>query len=461
MSLQPLWWADSTPPAPPPSPPALPTSVDVAIVGGGFTGLWTAYYLLRARPDVSVLVLEAEHVGFGASGRNGGWVSALFPVAADSLAARHGREAAQRMVDALVRTVDEVGAVAADEGIDAGFVKGGTLVLARGEAQAARARSEVVADEAWGGATRWLDRAETLERFAAADVPGRPVLGSTVNPHCARVHPRRLVDGLAQAVRRRGGTIVEGCPVADVRPAVSGSGVVLRSGETIRAGTVVRATEAWTATLPRLRRRLAPVYSLMVATAPLSTEQWSRVGLEGREVFADHGRSIIYGQRTVDDRIAFGGRGAPYHLGSRVSPRFDQDRRVFDRLRAELRCLLPETDLAFTHAWGGPLAIPRDWHPAVGYDREAGVAWAGGYVGDGVAATNLAGRTLADLVTGTASPLTTLPWVEHRSPAWEPEPLRWLGINAGLRGATLADAHEARTGRPSTLGRAVDRLTGH
>ena len=458
MSLRPLWWEGAASPSPTPS---LPAAVDVAIVGGGFTGLWTALYLLRARPDLSVLVLEAEHVGFGASGRNGGWVSALFPVSADALAARHGRDAAQRMVDALVATVDEVGAVAEDEGVDAGFVKGGTLVVARGEAQAARAADEVLADEAWGGATTWLDREETLDRFAVADAPGRPVLGATVNPHCARVHPRRLVDGLARAVRRRGGVVAEGCVVGDVRSTAAGPQVTLVGGEVLAARTVVRATEAWTATLPRLRRRLAPVYSLMVATAPLDEQTWARIGLEGREVFADHGRSIIYGQRTVDDRIAFGGRGAPYHLGSRVAPRFDRDEQVFERLRSELRALLPDAGLEFTHAWGGPLGIPRDWHPAIGYDRESGVAWAGGYVGDGVAATNLAGRTLADLITGTPSPLTTLPWVEHRSPAWEPEPLRWLGINAGLRGAAWADAREARTGHPSTVGRIVDRITGH
>ena len=255
MILRPLWWEEAAPASPAPS---LPASVDVAIVGGGFTGLWTALYLLRARPDLSVLVLEAEHVGFGASGRNGGWVSALFPVSADALAARHGRDAAQRMVDALVATVDEVGAVAEDEGVDAGFVKGGTLVVARGEAQAAGAADEVLADEAWGGATTWLGREELLERFAVADAPGRPVLGATVNPHCARVHPRRLVDGLARAVRRRGGIVAEGCPVADVPSTTAAPQVTLVGGEVVRSRTVVRATEAWTASLPRPRGAVPP-----------------------------------------------------------------------------------------------------------------------------------------------------------------------------------------------------------
>jgi glycine/D-amino acid oxidase-like deaminating enzyme len=179
-------------------------------------------------------------------------------------------------------------------------------------------------------------------------------------------------------------------------------------------------------------------------------------------VFSDHGHVVVYGQRTVDDRIAFGGRGAPYHWGSAVDPAFDRDERVFAQLRGALLDLFPQLDdVDFTHAWGGPLGIARDWHPAVGFDATARVGWAGGYVGDGVAATNLAGRTLADLVSGRHTALTALPWVQHRSPTWEPEPLRWLGVNAGLRLATLADREERTTGRPARLGRVLDRLTHH
>ncbi|MEO7070755.1 MAG: FAD-binding oxidoreductase [Nostocoides sp.] len=449
--FRPLWW-EGLPPATP-SVVELPASVDVAIVGGGYTGLWTAYYLLGQRPDARVVVLEAEHVGFGASGRNGGWVSALWPVGMDAVVAQSGRDTSRNVGAALRETVDEVGRVAADESIDADFVKGGTLVVARNRAQAARARVDAEQGSHWLDGTVWLDREEARERLAVTGVEG-----ATFNPNCARVHPRRLVDGLAGAVRSRGGVIAEGARVATIEPGL----VRLVSGQMIKTRTVIRATEAWTARLPGLRRRVAPVYSLMVATAPISEHLWDSVGLQRFETFSDHRHVIIYGQRTADNRIAFGGRGAPYHCGSAISSAYDHDEAVFAKLRRTLTDLLPQLgDVEFTHAWGGPLGIARDWNPSVGLDASTGIGWAGGYVGDGVAATNLAGRTLADLICGVSSPITTFPWVGHRSPDWEPEPLRWLGINAGLRIAAAADREEQLTGRPALLGRALAALTAH
>ena len=229
-----------------------------------------------------------------------------------------------------------------------------------------------------------------------------------------------------------------------------------------RARIIIRATEAWTARLPGTRRAIAPVYSLMIATEPLDARFWAEVGLDRGQTFADGRHLIVYGQRTADDRIAFGGRGAPYHAGSAIRADFDRDARVADRLRTALVELLPgAADATVTHTWGGPLGIPRDWHASVGLDTETGIGWAGGYVGDGVATTNLAGRTLADLVTGVDSPHTRLPWVGHRSPDWEPEPLRWAGITAGLRGAALADVEERVTGRESRIARVLAPLLGH
>ena len=431
----------------------LPARADVLIVGAGFTGLWTAHYLLAAQPSLDVVLLEARHAGFGASGRNGGWVSALWPVGPESLARRSGKAAAQAMLAELRHTVEEVGSATESAGIDCGFRRGGTLGLARSTAQVARAHAEVAHADHWGIGTRWLDASEATDRLAADRV-----LGATFNPHCARIHPRRLVDGLAAEVRRQGARIVEGVRVDTIEPGLAR----LTDGRVVSARHVIRATEGFTPVLGGHRRTVAPVYSLMVATEPLPTELWDRIGLAERETFADHRHVIIYGQRTVDDRLAFGGRGAPYHFGSRVSPEFDHDATVFADLRATLRELLPQLrGVEFTHAWGGPLGIARDWHPSVGHDPATGLGWAGGYVGDGVAASNLAGRTLADLVLGRHTPITDLPWVGHRSRRWEPEPARWVGINAGLRLAHAADREEVRTGRPARIGRLLEALTGH
>jgi glycine/D-amino acid oxidase-like deaminating enzyme len=439
--------------------PALPgdTDCDVAVVGAGFTGLWTAYYLLEADPSLRVVVLEAEVAGFGASGRNGGWCSALFPASLDRLAALPGssREAALAQAAAMRESVDEVGRVAAAEGIDADFHKGGTVVVARTAAQEARARREVDHLASWGlgDHLRWLSRGEASERLAASGVRG-----ATYTPDCARIHPARLVRGLARAVERAGGRIHEQTPVT----AIEGQRVRTTRG-TVTAEVVVRATEGYTPALAGEHRTVVPVYSLVVATEPLPAEVWARIGLADRETFSDHRHLIVYGQRTADDRLVFGGRGAPYHFGSRVRPEFDRVERVHAHLRATLRELFPVLgDVRVEHAWGGPLGIPRDWCASVGLDRRTGQAWAGGYVGDGVSTTNLAGRTLRDLVLGRDTGLTRLPWVGHRSRRWEPEPLRWLGANAGLRVVTLADAEERVTGRPSVLARlAAPLLGGH
>ena len=454
MTGLPLWWEGLPESHSPPENSVCPDAADVVIVGGGFTGLWTAYYLTRDHPSLSVVVLEAEHVGFGASGRNGGWVSALFPVDATTLAARHGATAARALLGELRHTVDEIGDVVAGEGFSGvGFVKGGTVYLARNAAQAARARAAVDSGRAWADGSVWLTAGEARERLAATTV-----FGGTFNPHCARIQPRALVDALAGVVRRRGGFVIEGARVISASPGI----VRLADGRSMRARHVIRATEAYSARLARLRRRVAPVYSLIVATEPLPQRVWDTIGLEQREVFSDFRHVVIYGQRTADDRIVFGGRGAPYHFGSAIHPSFDVDERVFTLLRRTITDLLPQlADVSFTHAWGGPLGIPRDWHPSVGYDPLARVGWAGGYVGDGVAASNLAGRTLAELVSGRHTGLVDLPWVGHRSPDWEPEPLRWLGVNAGLHLAGLADLEESWTGRPARLGRLLAAVTAH
>ena len=449
------YWLDSVPGSLAPTNP-LPgdLDVDVAIAGAGFTGLWTAYYLASARPDLRIAVCEAAIAGFGASGRNGGWCSALFPASLAKLTRMAGRDAAIAMYRAMQRTVDEVGRVAAAEGIDCHWAKGGTVHLARSVTQLERARDEIAEAREFGFGEddlRLLTAAEAREHAEATDV-----LGATYTPNCAAIHPARLVRGLAEAVRRRGAAVHEATPVTKIAP-----GILRTTRGTVRARHVVRATEGYTPRLPGLERAIAPVYSLMIATEPLPDEVWEQIGLTGRPTFSDYRHMIIYGQRTADGRLAFGGRGAPYHLGSAIRPQFDRVPRVFDTLRHTLTDLFPVlADVKVTHNWGGPLGVPRDWCASVGLDPATGLGWAGGYVGDGVSTTNLAGRTLADLILGTGSDLTRLPWVNHHSPRWEAEPLRWLGMNTGLHTMSWADRQEARTSRQSRAAQAFGRFLG-
>jgi len=438
-----LWHATCDDDLTPRSPLPGSTEVDVAIVGAGYTGLWTAYYLLGLDPTLRVAVVEQEIAGFGASGRNGGWASAIFPTTWRRIARDADRAAALRLQTQLNDAVDEIGRVCSVEGIDAHYAKGGYVSAARNEAQERRARAEVATAREWGLGPDFVDLLEQEPARLRLDATRTRV--ATYTPHCAAIHPMRLVRGLARAVERRGGVIHEHTTARGLAP-----GRVTTDHGELRAEVVLCATEGYTPDFPGRHRDLVPMYSLMVATEPLPDDVWRRIGLGARETFSDKRHLRIYGQRTADGRLAFGGRGAPYHYGSRVRPEFDQDARVHAMLRDILTDLFPAVaDAGFSHAWGGNLGIPRDWYPAVGFDRLSGVAWAGGYVGDGVTTANLAGRTLADLVTGTDSPRVDLPWVGRRSRRWEVEPGRWLGVNAVTALFARADRSEARTGRPA------------
>jgi glycine/D-amino acid oxidase-like deaminating enzyme len=434
-----ILWQEQLPAAEP--RPALPgdTQADVCVVGAGYTGLWTALHLKRLDPALRVVVVERDVAGAGASGRNGGWCSALFPTSWHRIARDAGREGVLAMQRALEGSVDEVGR----SGIPCDFAKGGSIALVRSPAQLARAREQVAEARTWGFGPDTLDlvdAAAVQPRLAASRV-----LGAVTTEHCAALHPAKLARGLAAACEQAGVALYEQTEALRLEP-----GRVVTEHGTVTAEVVLPATEGYTAQLPGHRRDLAPVYSLMLATAPLPQDVWDQIGLADRATFTDERHLTVYGQRTADGRLAFGGRGAPYHFGSRVRPSYEQVPRVHEALARTLTELFPVLDgVPVTHRWGGNLGVPRDWFPSVGFDRTTGAAWAGGYVGDGVATANLAGRTLAHLITGIDSELVRLPWVRRRSKQWEPEPLRWIGVNAVTLLMARADRVEARTGRPS------------
>jgi glycine/D-amino acid oxidase-like deaminating enzyme len=443
-----FWLADSGDDLTPRPPLDGSTEVDVAILGAGYSGLWTALYLLRREPSLRVMILEREFAGFGASGRNGGWCAPDLNISLPELARRYGTAAARATQEETYNAVAEVGRVSVQEGIDAGWHKGGQLTIARGPHQLPALRHDLETYERFGFGDRnqFLDAQQLAERIR---VDG--ALGAVFAPDCAVVHPGRLVRGLARAVERHGGVIHEGTAVTDVTPGMPGGTLpVLRTARgDVRARTVVLAGEAYLSQLPRLRRVLLPVYSLIVLTEPVSEAQWTQIGWAARECIQTYRLSVDYLSRTEDGRVLFGGRGAPYRFGSRIRPDLDRHDDTHEMLRGFVRSWFPMLrDIGFSHAWGGPLGMARDWMPTIAHDLRTGIATARGYVGHGVAATNIAGRALADLITGQRTALTELPIVGHRSPDWEVEPLRWLGVRYTQRAFAGIDARAERTGRP-------------
>ncbi len=449
-----FWWRSVGGPPPPRAPLPGPTEADVAIVGAGYTGLWTAYYLVRAQPSLRIVVLERETAGFGASGRNGGWVSGFFSGPA-RVYERGGASASYaRLQRAMFDTVEEVAAVLAEHGIDADFVKGGHLALALGPAQAQHLRDEVAAARKHG-----IDEADLSKLSAEQLAPRLRVAGAdgaTFSPHVARVHPVKLLTGLADAVERLGVTIHERTPVSEIRPHEA-----LTQFGTVGARWIVRATEGYTASLRGLKRALVPMNSSMIVTEPLAPSTWEEIGWAGSEVVSDSAHVYAYLQRTADGRIAIGGRGIPYRFASRTDGRGETATTTIASLREKLSSMFPAAAATpVDHAWSGVLGVPRDWCMSVDADPRTGIAWAGGYVGEGVAAANLAGRTLRDLILGERTSLTELPWAGRAPSRWEPEPLRWPAIHGVYSLYRAADRIERRTGRPSRLGSLVDAASG-
>lgn len=433
--------------------------VDVAIVGGGFSGLWTAYYLTERAPDLRVAIVERDICGFGASGRNGGWC--IGELAADSAkyAAKSSPSEALRLVRKVFETVDEVGRVAARESIDCLFEKGGALFLARNEAQRARQVKTIDHERALGlteDEIRLLSPAEARAIVGATDVRS----GIFFSP-AAALDPARLVRGLADVVERRGVTIYEQSEVVQVSP-----GCVKTTEGVLLADVVIRATEGYTSDMPGERRSMVPLYSLMVATEPLADAVFDEIGMANRTTFADDRYAVIYGQRTADNRLAFGGRGVPYVFGSKIDPAVERHAPTHELVERTLVELFPIlADAAITHRWGGVLGAPRNWTPSVNLDPSTCLGSLGGYVGEGVCAANLAGKTMAELIIDARMPeveadaeLTSLPWVNIPSRKWEPEPFRWLGVWGTRRVMQYADGVEYSTDKESKVGQLASRL---
>ncbi|MFE3458980.1 NAD(P)/FAD-dependent oxidoreductase [Nocardiopsis aegyptia] len=479
------WMRASGPPAAPPAEPSGPLSAgspaptpdrrsaplpeerqDLVIVGGGLTGLWAAHQAVVEDPGRSVTVLEAEHVGYGASGRNGGWMSTLLP----GNRAVYARAARARGLDGVAEvsafqremnaTIDDTLRVLAEEGIDADQHQGGHLQIATTPAALKRLERAHAANLAHGyhaSELDLLDAGQVAERVAVA-----PALGGLHYRPTARVDPGKLTRGLARAVERRGVRILEGTRVTRV-----GAGRVTTIRGDVRATTVLCCLEAYSGQVegdvPGLgRREVIPVNSSMIVTDPLPDAVWERIGWDGRECLSDAAHTFVYAQRTGDGRIAIGGRGTPYAYASGTPGPGVVDARTVRTLHERLRHFFPGTDLTVEHAWRGAIGVTRDWCAGVFFDPATRVGVVRGFAGHGVTATRLAARTLLDRAAERDTPLTRLPWNDHDSGRWEPEPLRWVGVHAMYRLFGVADRWEEsrHSQETSLIARFGSRLAG-
>ena len=436
--------------------PATDIGCNVLIIGAGFTGLWTALSILRAEPGTSVVIVDMMQPGYGASGRNGGWCSSLLPMSPMEVVRTFGVDGAAAMRGALENTVARIGEYGTSPGRDIGWAHNGSLTVATNEQQAHRMNREVTAwSDAGATGVSWLE-SDALEHRIR--VPG--AMGAMHDAHCGVLNPYALVDSLVQDVVDAGARIFGGSRVTKI-----GNGFAEVEGASglsfVTADRVVVATEAYTTRMKGRHRSSAPVYSYVLATEPLSADAWDEIGWSGREALAEATHLVSYAQRTRDGRIVLGGRGAPYAFGSDIHASRDTHARVHRALEDNLRRHFPAAgQVRVSHRWGGPVAVPRDMQAGVHVDPDTGAVHVGGYAGDGVALSHLAGRIAAHIALGTDGPELDLPLHSHWSRSWEPEPLRWIGINAALWGTKLADRAESAGSEPGRLARVALGLSG-
>ncbi|MGI9252198.1 MAG: NAD(P)/FAD-dependent oxidoreductase [Thermomicrobiales bacterium] len=421
------WWLESCGDELTPRP-ALDGSieVDIAILGAGFTGLWTAWHLLQREPDLNVAIIEKEIAGFGASGRNGGWCYAGFAVGPDEMTKRYGKEAARSVALAMIGAVNNVADVCANENIDADIAHSGAIEFARAEYQLAKVRGMAEEYAAIGLEDRvpLLNAAEVAEHLR---IPG--AIEAVWTRDGLTVQPAKLARGLARAVERRGATIYEQTTVLNYHGGARPSFTTDR-GEVRARRAIVLAGEAYLSQLDKTRRHVIPITSNIVLTEVLPPSFWEEVGWAGRATIGGFGPTGAYIQRTKDDRIAFGPYRGRYPYLSRISDAFERDEATFAHARRAASVWFPGLkEFEFTRAWGGVLGSPRDQLPTMGFNPSTKVAMAFGYTGEGVAAANLSGQVLGDLITGRETDLTHLPMATHKPKPWEPEPLRWAGVN--------------------------------
>lgn len=436
----PIWWDDGEAAT---RFPGGELRVDVAVVGGGFTGLSTALHVLRREPGARVVVLEAERLAFGASGRTTGMLGPGVGQSVVALCARLGLAGARATYAATLQAVRDVLALVEEEGIDCELEVTGQLVVARAPAQRLRlARTAEVLEKIGAPFTALDDEAlaDTI-RMTGRGCVDKPGPAALRYPVAGAVHPVKLVNGLARRVVARGGVVYEGARVLALQEETSTTRLDLANGSVI-ADRVVLATAGYTTGLERLRGRVLPVRLQALATAPLDAEQRAAIGWRGREGILDGRRLFAYARLTRDDRVVFGG-GVPRYRGSDPTLWATSDLAAAAALTGELHATFAvPRPLVVERAWSGTIAYTLDALPSVGPTPGTRRAWhATGWCGHGVALATAAGAWLAGLCAG-ERPDAELPWLRP-APPWVPTELaRWIGFHATIGAMAARDRWE-------------------
>lgn len=424
---------------------------DIAIVGGGFTGLWTALFLKELAPEKEVVLLEAERIAYGASGRNAGQIGETFDHS-HTLAIQHfGEDEARRLAQLARQNLDEMESFLAREAIDAEFYRAGQLVLALTKAHTMDVEVALASARQLG-----IDDWQTLDGAAIRRRLGSPLpLCALFAPRAATVHPAKLASGLARVAEARGVRIYEQSPVVGIDKEGSGLRLSTRGG-TLRAARGVLATNAYSHILvPRLAQRFLPLYDYVIVSEPLTVAQRTAIRWQGREAVTDFRSFFNYSRVTADHRVVWGSSEAIYYRGNGVGPQHDHAPTVYAELEKSFARFFPDlADLRFPFRWGGPIAATTRFTPFFGASHSGRLLYGLGYTGHGVGTTRVAGRLLAHLALERRSELAELALARKAPFPYPPEPFRRWAVGRVTRALrALDDGAE-----PSFLLRLLDRM---
>lgn len=434
------YWRASIPGFPDRPTPSRDVTYDVAIVGGGFHGLWTAYHLRKADPSLAIAIVEQNHIGFGASGRNGGFAMTKVGLRLDDLERKFGIEPVRRIFDVMGTKVEQLVETVRAEAIECELDYGGLLIVATNAAQERRLRTQIEAAERIGISDHQPLTGEELRRRVNSPI----YLNGVYERHCAVLHPLKLALGLAETVSRMGVAIFENARVGHID--TNAPVPILHSAlGDIRARKVVMTTNAWAGDQSISKRSVVPVYTYIVATEPLGEEVWSQIGWEGREGIEDSRSHIHFYRRTQDGRLVFGGTDNIVPFLGRIDKRHDHNQRCYGRLRKAIATVFPQlADVKIDYSWGGAFAMTPDFLPRYGTQQGGKLIYGHGCCGHGVGLSFLGGEIMRDLVLERPQANEKLLFLPASTNPYPVEPLRSIGGTLTLAEARWHDDAQDR-----------------